>query len=387
MTKLNEPFLVAVDSFVLNDIAKDYFHNDPKRNKKAEEFLNELYMCGAVPVLTWHHIEEMLAHKNDEVVSKSIAFIRDLPLLAFIGSIVEIEYVEIATILQYESTDFAFIISSTQKEIYSFLSGIDFIDPLSSILGTIRQEVLSKTNRDKEIASISRATALRGHYEYKLSEVKNMKEYTYSKKATEAILADMKKNLIQELKSNGDKKMVDIEKIADDFFSRIELDENLSEVPMIDMIKKNSRATDEEFNKIKTWEDLECIPIFRTRLKLISNSFPASERSRILNLKEENCPTWLLWKELYKIRVKAQRASGSDINDGFLAGLCLYTDLTIVDKRTHEYLTQIKQKSKILKEHINQFEKLSHYSQLLDYLPEKTRENNNQDNSETSLGA
>lgn len=90
-----------------------------------------------------------------------------------------------------------------------------------------------------------------------------------------------------------------------------------------------------------------------------------------MNLKEDNCPTWLLWKELYKIRIKAQRASGSDINDGFLAGLCLYADLTIVDKRTHEYLTQIKRKSKILKEHINQFEKLSHYYQLLDYLPTK----------------
>lgn len=287
MTKVNEPFLVAIDSFVLNDISKDYFHNDLQRNKRAEDFLNEFYMCGAVPVLTWHHIEEMLAHKSDEVSSKSIAFIRELPLVAlvnslvpnFIGSIAEIEHVEIATILQYESTDLAFIISSTQKEIYSFVSGVDFIDPLFPILGTIRQKVLSKTNRDKEIASISRVTALKGHYEYKLSEVKNMKEYSYSKKVSEAILAVMKKKLIQELKSNGDKKMVDIEKIADDFISTIKLDKNLSKVPMIDMIKENSEATDEEFNKIKTWEDLECIPIFRARLRLLSNRFPKSEQS------------------------------------------------------------------------------------------------------------
>lgn len=267
---MNEPFLVAIDSFVLNDITRDYFHNDLIKNKKAETFINEFYIHGAVPVLTWHHIEEMLAHKNDEVSSKSIAFIRELPLLAvikspipyFIGSIIEIESVEIATLLQYESTNLAFIISNTQKEIYSFVSGIDFIDPLIPILGTIRQEVLSKTNKDKTIASISRATALKGHHQYKLSDVKNMKEYSYSEKATKAILDDMKKKLIQELKSNGDKKMVDIEKIADEFISTIKLDKNVSKVSMIDMIKENSEATGEEFENIKNWEDLECISIF-----------------------------------------------------------------------------------------------------------------------------
>ncbi len=379
MSQSYEPFLVAIDSFVLNDITKDYFHDDPTKNQKAEEFFNEFYMRGAVPVLTWHHIEEILAHKNDEISAKSIAFIRDLPHLAlvinshdpdFIGSILDIESIEIAKILQHESTDLAFIISSTKKEMYSFASGIDFIDSLSPILETLRQKVLSEINRHKEIASISRATTLKGNRQHKLSEVKNMKEYRYSKKETEAKLDDMKKKLIQELKSNGDKKMVDIEKIADEFISKIKL-ENISKIPMIDMIKENSEATDEEFENIKNWEDLECISIFRGRLKSISTFFSKSEQNRILNLKEKNCPTWLLWKELYKIRTKAQRASGSDINDGFLAGLCLYTDLTIVDKRTHEYLTQIKRKSNLLKEHIGRFEKLSHYSQLLDYLPKK----------------
>ncbi|RLA71904.1 MAG: hypothetical protein DRG30_07965, partial [Epsilonproteobacteria bacterium] len=140
MSQSYEPFLVAIDSFVLNDITKDYFHDDPTKNQKAEEFFNEFYMRGAVPVLTWHHIEEILAHKNDEISAKSIAFIRDLPHLAlvinshdpdFIGSILDIESIEIAKILQHESTDLAFIISSTKKEMYSFASGIDFIDSLS----------------------------------------------------------------------------------------------------------------------------------------------------------------------------------------------------------------------------------------------------------------
>ena len=102
----NRLFLVAIDSFVLNDITKDFFDDKLEKNKKAKEFLHEFYIRGAVPVLSWHHIEEMLAHKSDEVSFRSIAFLRELPLLAlvnskvpdFIGSIVEIESMEIATI-------------------------------------------------------------------------------------------------------------------------------------------------------------------------------------------------------------------------------------------------------------------------------------------------
>ena len=198
-----------------------------------------------------------------------------------------------------------------------------------------------------------------------------MKGYSYFEKATKIILSDMKKSLIEELKNNGDKKMLEIEKIADDFISSIKLDKNISNILMREIIKQNSEITDEEFDKIKNWEDLDCVSIFRGRLKNLSTFFSESERSQILNLKEKTCPTWLLWKELYKIRIKAQQASGSDINDGFLTGLCLYTDLTIVDKRTHEYLTQIKRKNKLLKEHICKFEKLSYYSKLLDYLPKR----------------
>ena len=374
---LKEPFLVAIDSFVLNDISRDYFHTDKNKQKIANDFINKFYMSGAIPIITWHHIEELLAHYDDTVVFKSIEFLRKLPLVIvisseseyFLGSMLSIEREEISTILNSKESSIGFVLEETNKRIYKLCSGKEIIDPLLSVIDVLRERVLLKVNGSKEIASISRAKALKPHYEYKLSDIKNMKNYTYSQEATRAILDDMKYKLIKEIEQQGDKKIFSAEAVATDFISSIEIDSNIVDKPMIDVIRENSGLSKKEFEKIKSWEDLECIPIFQSRLETISNMLPNLDRDSILSIHEDDCPTWLLWKELYKIRTKAERASGSDINDALLAGLCLYSDLTIVDKRTHEYLTQIKRKNTILKDYIGRFEKLSGYTELLNYLP------------------
>lgn len=371
-----------IDTFALNDMSRDYFHKDKVKRQKAYNFLNEFYSRGAMPIISWHHIEEMLSHKNDEISSRSIVFIHELPFVAvlkseiewFIGSIVDIDMEEIKTILVYENgIEIGFTIQETCRNIYKFCSGASIINPLMSNMGILREVVLSKTHKSKEMASISRAQSLKPHYKHKISDIKNMGNYTYSQAVTNAILNDMKSKLIKEIEEQGDKKIssASAEQVATDFISDIKIDDSIVDVPMVDMIRKNSGLSKDEFEKIKSWEDLECVPIFKSRLELISEKFPESQKDKIVNLKEECCPTWLLWKEIYKIRVKAERASGSDINDAFLAGLCLYSDLTIVDKRTHEYLTQIKRKDISISKYMQRFEKLSCYLDILDYLPRK----------------
>ncbi len=369
-----------IDTFALNNMAKDYFHEEKIIKEKVNKFLNELYIRGAIPIITWHHIEEMLSHKNDEISAKSIAFIRALPFVAvlkseiewFIGSIVDIDKEEIQTIIMCENEiEIGLIIQDTCRSIYKFCSGANIIDPLIQDMETIRQVVLSKVHKSKEIASISRATSLKAHYKHKFSDIKNMGNYTYSDEATNIIKDDMLSKLTQEINEHGDKRISSesAEKMAIDFISDIKIDDSIVDIPMVDMIRKNSGLSKDEFKKIKSWEDLECVPIFKARLKQIAEKFSEYDRNKIINLNEEQCPTWLLWKEIYKIRIKAERASGSDINDAFLAGLCLYSDLTIVDKRTHEYLTQIKRKDIAISKYIHRFEKVSCYLDILDYLP------------------
>ena len=304
MTSLKEPFLVMIDTFALNNMARDYFDEDEVKSQIAYNFLNELYSRGAIPIISWHHIEEMLSHKNDNVSSKSIAFIRSLPFVAvlksdlewFIGSIADIDKEEIQTIIMCENEiEIGLIIQETCRKIYKFCTGASIMDPLIQDMGTIRQVILSKTHKSKEMASISRARSLKPHYKYKLSDIKNMGNYTYSKAATDAILNDMKGKLTKEIKEQGDKKISSDSagKVATDFIDDIKVNDSIVDTPMVDMIRKNSGLSKDEFEKIKSWEDLECVPIFKSRLELLSKKFLESQKDKIINLKEEYCPTWL----------------------------------------------------------------------------------------------
>lgn len=377
MNSQKETFLIALDSSVLNDISRDYFHKDQAKQQSAKNVINSLYNFGGILVITWHHLEEILAHKNDTIVSNSIKFIQNLPLVAslkspnhmhFTGSILNIETEEINNLLDHNNDNLKSTIMKTKANIFHFCSGQELLEPFLDVQNILRNRILNKVNVKREIVSISRAQSLNAN-NMKLSDLKTGKMNSPEKRAL--IVEYMKHNLINEIRERGDKKIKSAEVSATNFLSSI-FDNNDESFDSSSLLQKlflePNNITNEEFEKLKNWEEFKYLSIFKKRMITISENFPDTKRKSTLKLEEGNCPTWLLWKELYKIRVKAERVSGSDINDAFLAGLILYVDLTIVDKRTYEYLLQIKRKNTKLKSLMGKFEKLSHYSDILDDL-------------------
>jgi len=362
------------------DISKDYFHKNKSHQQQATNVLESLYNKGAIPLLTWHHIEELLAHRNDKIVSNSIQLLQELPIVAsliccsapyHIGSIVDIETVEFNIILDNKNISLKSITEKTRNDIFDFCSGEDLLYPYIPQLETLRRAVFAKENRKKEIASISRAQSIKPQ-DPKLSTLR--KDKLRSLESASGILNKMQTKLEEEICQKGDKKINSPEKTANEFFKSV--------LKSGESMYTSSGSTEKRFLKefgikieetkdFKTLDQILYLAIFKKRREVISRNFPDNKKNGIIGIKEKNCPTWLLWKELHKIRTKAERASGSDLNDGYLAGLVYYADLTIVDKRTNEFLTQIERKNKLLKSMINKYEKLSHYSQILNYLPEQ----------------
>lgn len=378
MNLLNDKYLVALDSSMINDIARDYFNKDVDKNKKANDIINSLYNGGGVLVITWHHLEELLAHKNDHIVNCSIALIRNLPEVAsiknggvdFTGNIRDIDIEEINNILKYKNSDLKSIIQKTKKDIFSFSSGEKFLELFLLYQPFLREKVLRDLDKKREIVSISRAKSLNiGNN--KLSDLKTGK--INSPEEAKLRLQYMEKQLASEIKVKGDKKIESADTSAKDFLSSIYNDMakfmNSPSPSFEELFLKNQNITNAEFEKLKNMEEYDLLVIFKERIKGITKEFSTLDKKKALEIEENSSPTWLLWKELYKCRIKAERVSGSDINDAFLSGLCLYVDLTIVDKRTHEYLSQIKRKNKLIKPIIGNFKKLSNYSNILEYLP------------------
>lgn len=371
---------MALDSSMINNIARDYFHEDIDKNKKAKDIINSFYNRGGILVITWHHIEELLAHKNDNIVKHSIEFLRILPVVAsikndnedFLGSIMNIEMKELTNILNNEKDNLKTIIQKTKEDLFNFSSGEKFLEIFLFFQPILRKRVLSEVNKKKEIASISRAQSLRiGNP--KLSDLKAGK--INSPEKASFILEYMEKQLVSEIKVKGDKKIESADTSAKEFLSSIRDDMakfmNSPSPSFEELFLKSQNITNNEFENLKNMEEYGFLVIFKGRIKGISKNFSDINTKKVLEIEEKSCPTWLLWKELYKCRIKAERVSGSDLNDAFLSGLCMYVDLTVVDKRTHEYLSQIKQKNEILKPLIGRFEKLSNYSNILDFLREE----------------
>lgn len=371
---------MALDSSMINDIARDYFHEDIDKNKKAKDIINSFYNRGGILVITWHHIEELLAHKNYNIVQRSIEFLRTLPIVAsikndnedFLGSIMNIEVKELTNILNNENDNLKTIIQKTKEDLFNFSSGENFLELFLLIQPILRERVLSEVNKKKEIVSISRAQSLRiGNP--KLADLKTGK--INSPEKANFILEYMEKQLASEIKVKGDKKIESADTSAKEFLSSIGNDMakfmNSPSPSFEELFLKSQNITNKEFENLKNMEEYDLLVIFKGRIKGISKKFSFVNKKKVLEIEEKNCPTWLLWKELYKCRIKAERVSGSDINDAFLSGLCMYVDLTIVDRRTHEYLSQIKRKNEMLKPLIGRFEKLSKYSHILDYLPKE----------------
>jgi hypothetical protein len=53
-------------------------------------------------------------------------------------------------------------------------------------------------------------------------------------------------------------------------------------------------------------------------------------------------PSYVLSQQLAEIQRRAPRVSGSDLGDAYIAPLSLYADIVVVDKRTAEFVNQLK---------------------------------------------
>lgn len=85
-------------------------------------------------------------------------------------------------------------------------------------------------------------------------------------------------------------------------------------------------------------------------------------------LRDAKIPSEIIQETIRKARKTAPRASGSDLGDDYLACLAPYVDAIIVDKRTHEFMTQGTRRDPYFREMVGFFEKATSYRQLPEVL-------------------
>lgn len=126
-TKIVRPRFVALDSSHLAVLIFDKYSSDTVRRQSAAAFEGLFNECGAVLLLTHHHIEELFRHRDEAVVAQRMSYISSLPLVAWItapsapdapGFVVDIFAKEAAAL--FNSPTFPSRISAIMSRSHSF---------------------------------------------------------------------------------------------------------------------------------------------------------------------------------------------------------------------------------------------------------------------------
>ncbi|ASI67934.1 hypothetical protein BA022_04680 [Diaphorobacter nitroreducens] len=101
---ISQTRFVVLDTSHLAGLASDWAYADRSRRRSAEAFVPDLVECGWLPLLCWHQVEELLQHKDDELVDQRLRYLRSWPLVAWVrpsdpdsgpGSVLEVLKAEV----------------------------------------------------------------------------------------------------------------------------------------------------------------------------------------------------------------------------------------------------------------------------------------------------
>ncbi|MDO8446678.1 MAG: hypothetical protein Q7T53_11355 [Deltaproteobacteria bacterium] len=378
MSKLIIPHLIALDSSTIGNVARDLYGSNQHNQGKARHLLDCISLKNLIPLVTWHHIEELLQHEDDAVIDNRICFIKNLPMVAWfdtvkpsgiIGTIMDIQAIELSWLISNPSTSFEEIIQKTKDKLLKFGTGRDLISIYDM---TIWKQIMKRTapirqNRRREIASISHAK-IGGSETKKPINFSNWQLRNHEE--AEKVVETLKTNLEKDLVNRGDKKLSDHKTVAQEFIKDVYKDglhlyHNRGDVR--ENFLKSFGLSPEEIPDKASIEDIGYAAIFRKKLKILAEILDINEDS-FKTIKEDHCPSWLIWKELDKVLKSDDRTYGSNITDKYLAVLALYADFLIVDKRIHEKFNQVVRRNAVIKKVITNVVKLSDYGNISEAL-------------------
>lgn len=141
--------LIAIDTSIWGKLSSDYYCQNQDKKEKAQSLFTLLLNQRLVPLIRWHHLEEILQHENDKVVQQRLSLIGRFPQVAWVksakqdglvGSIVDIQATEIKNYLHDQTVSTEELISKTKRELIAYSSGTDFINKFEGMLLYLRSK-------------------------------------------------------------------------------------------------------------------------------------------------------------------------------------------------------------------------------------------------------
>jgi hypothetical protein len=334
--------------------------------------LELLFNVNWIPVICWHHFEELVRHPEEQVTSQRIAFLKSFPYIAWLpslklpshlGSIVDVfdaEVQALASSPNYEILSLRTVIRqglfryTSPSEIETFNLGQEF-----------RPLLEAKAIREQEIASIMHAKeATEG--KTKVFQLKNT--YTLASQAVQQLLIQQKAGLANDIKNRGDTRISSPQTVANAFTGQVATDlkeiENRGGEPL-DAFLQQFDIPKDDVSSTTTLEEIQRIAVRRKYIRASCERHSLDFTETWDKLRTTMIPSDFIQAEIRRARKSAARASGSDLSDDYLVSLAPYVDAVIVDKRTCEYLRQCSRRNKMFRDLVGFYAKTSSYQDLV----------------------
>jgi hypothetical protein len=341
---MKAPKFVALDTSTLGNLARDC-----ESSLDAREVVAVLNSGECVPYLTWHHIQELIQHADLSVYKQRLTFLRSLQFIAFAkghydpnsaGTIIDLRDFEIGAALEGCPASDA-VENVRRSAISGFTSGREFcrnnLQAWEDYRTLLSEDLL---RRQGEIASLTRFPPKdpkmripKPNEGYSLMTFEEAQ--SYFEKATQELEAA--------LSHRGDKRLRDPAKIAKDMMAETFRDS----MPLFegggdptDKILRMFDVDPARLPKNARVEDAGYEAVFVKSLTIHAARLKVDYRVLRERLRQEQLPSWIVWRELDRRLGQLPKASASDMNDVTIAAFGLYVDHIEVDKRVAELVRQ-----------------------------------------------
>ena len=369
---IDKPCIIAPDSSHWS-LWLDAMHSPkPDVRQRAESLHERLMDQGRVPLLSWHHLEELLGGKDDACAADRVASLQAMPFMAWLrlppaqeglGSIVEIFAAEVMAVCEGHS-DLAAVRDRARQLLLMTGDGQQAIGEHGWVWEAIRPVIHSRQDHVTAVASLgSMQTFDKTQTIGALSKM-----YIADPARHRAKLSGVHQQAFQQALRGTDGDEVKARAMADAFIERTIAMGPAPGSTVRDLLLSTltSQGVDEaEIRDECVVGDLMRLGYFRSLLRVAAEVTGRTFVS-LKHVSMDLIPSFAIEEAIQAHRQPREKLPGSDLHDRHLAVLAAYCDVLYVDRRTSEDLLRVRRKEPVIDALMGEVRKASDFEALLE---------------------
>jgi hypothetical protein len=346
--------LIALDTAHWAALVTDKVHGTDDRRRTSIGFIPALLEQGWVPLLCWHHLEELIQHGDADLVDARLRYLRGIPHLAYIrpflpgggpGSVVDLLRAEVAVALSGEA-ELLRVRDGARQRAITFGDGQSVVPEELDGWRALRGVLEARQHGARRVAAIGR---------WRAADIDHLPLSTWLDQPLRNVeevmptLEHQRRALEREISTRGDKRIQDPAHMAAEFMSEVLHDglaaRRASGVNAVVQMLVDAGLDADDIDPAATFGATMDLLIFRNRLRVVADGLPLPWSELKRRVKPSQIPTTVLEDAMRRHAQDQPERKGSDLGDTHLLCLSAYADMTLVDKRTLENVRRLRSKN------------------------------------------